>query len=747
MSNSKKKQLLTLAVVTALMNTGYGLAHAEEAPAEEAQAVEVQAAESAQQVQTRDVVVTASRTEQLIKDTPAAVEVITAEDIKNMGAESVAQALQKAAGIDILANGMVGNKTSIRGMSSNQTLIMIDGRRVRTEDTDQTANFYELQRFNIDDIERVEIVRGATSSLYGADAMGGVINIITKSTKKESASISGDWTSKQSDAGFNMTTGSIGKWSFGLNYKYSRYRNITENTSDSSSATIPNLESYANYQKFIEHGYKIMGDSEGADFKGMANYSKKSDKSSSSMFGHKQYVNFKANYDIDEKKSLEFFYDYMKEDLKDLSTNYTVYSFTSLFPSVTDIYTPLHSVMGGLTSPASSFTINENVSTHYDNTRTSAGLTYKGKDKKGDYQIRYYYAQLDKDQQSYTNGSLSDFDKMTFTQNVVDGQRNYQLSDKHLLTYGAEYRSEEYEGTRTGLGGSIGSFSYGGLTKSGSDTHLYYSAAYIQDQWMPNEQWIVIPSLRIDHNNVYGNKITYKVGTTFIQNDNLRWKFNIGTAYRAPSASELFMDMTHKPVAGISVHVQGNPNLRPESSVNTDFGFEWGKDKTKVKATWFMNKVSNLIGSFDDGTSDEANNIYNQVYQNVDRATIMGVELDATQSFSKNWDFRTVYTYLDAKDDSTSAFLTGRARHKASFQLNYMNNDKDLTSSLWYDWYGDYLQTATSKSSGGLLNFVVTKDVAKNATVYFGINNILDSQNDVLNYDGRVWRAGFNIKF
>ena len=50
-------------------------------------------------------------------------------------------------------------------MSTNQTLILIDGRRIRTEDTSQTANYYELQRINMDDVERIEIVRGSVSSL------------------------------------------------------------------------------------------------------------------------------------------------------------------------------------------------------------------------------------------------------------------------------------------------------------------------------------------------------------------------------------------------------------------------------------------------------------------------------------------------------------------------------------------------------------------------------------------------------
>lgn len=171
MMHKRKKYFLTLAVITALLNTSYaGVAAAEEADSQ--QAVE--------QVQTRDVVVTASRTEQLVKEAPAAVEVITREDLDKMGAENLAQALQLAIGIDVSENGMVGNSVVIRGAKSNQTLIMVDGMRIRTENTDQTANNYELQRVNMADVERIEIVRGATSSLYGADAMGGLLILLPR---------------------------------------------------------------------------------------------------------------------------------------------------------------------------------------------------------------------------------------------------------------------------------------------------------------------------------------------------------------------------------------------------------------------------------------------------------------------------------------------------------------------------------------------------------------------------------------
>lgn len=166
----KKKSLLAAAVLSTLVCPAYmGRA----AAADSADAGTIKA---------RDVVVTASRTEQEIRQTPTAVEVITQKDLERTGANTLTEALKTATDLNITQSAM-GNNVSLRGMNNNQTLILVNGRRVRTEDTNDSANKYELNRVNMSDVDHIEIVRGAASALYGSDAMGGVINIITKKSK------------------------------------------------------------------------------------------------------------------------------------------------------------------------------------------------------------------------------------------------------------------------------------------------------------------------------------------------------------------------------------------------------------------------------------------------------------------------------------------------------------------------------------------------------------------------------------
>ena len=134
-------------------------------------------------------VVTATLTPKEIKEAPGALEVITAEEIRVKGAENVAQVLEDAVGLDLDHVAGRGYIPQIRGLSNKRTLILIDGMRFSTGFRDTTV---DLTEFPTEIVERIEIVRGPNSALYGSEAIGGVINIITKNAPKklsESAAI------------------------------------------------------------------------------------------------------------------------------------------------------------------------------------------------------------------------------------------------------------------------------------------------------------------------------------------------------------------------------------------------------------------------------------------------------------------------------------------------------------------------------------------------------------------------------
>lgn len=128
-----------------------------------------------------EIVVTAER---LPSTAGAGVTVITREEIEQQGVASVADLLKSQAGIDIAVSGNAHNQTSLflRGTNSNHTLVLVDGIRVNSANT----GGFDFSTLRPEDIERIEIVRGPYASRYGSDAIGGVIQIFTRSPDRPS---------------------------------------------------------------------------------------------------------------------------------------------------------------------------------------------------------------------------------------------------------------------------------------------------------------------------------------------------------------------------------------------------------------------------------------------------------------------------------------------------------------------------------------------------------------------------------
>ncbi len=140
-----------------------------------------------------DVVVSATRVEEPVQDVAQDVTVLTAQEIKRDGFSTITGAIASVMGVQVNEYGNRGSiaTASIRGATSAQVLILIDGKRLNLPSTGQ----FDLNDLPItlDDVERIEVVRGASSALYGADAMGGVINIITKNPGKPVTSLSASY--------------------------------------------------------------------------------------------------------------------------------------------------------------------------------------------------------------------------------------------------------------------------------------------------------------------------------------------------------------------------------------------------------------------------------------------------------------------------------------------------------------------------------------------------------------------------
>ncbi len=175
-------------------------------------------------------VISATKTEHKLGDVPVATEIITQEDIQARGAKTLQDALRGLPGIKINKScGSWGDKgkIEIRGMDASQTLILVDGQRA----VGGHANAVDLNQIPVGMIERIEIVKGPGSALYGSDAIAGVVNIITKlAPDKLQASASASLGSRQTRICGASSGIKAGDFGVGVNYTHRQSDGIEKET-------------------------------------------------------------------------------------------------------------------------------------------------------------------------------------------------------------------------------------------------------------------------------------------------------------------------------------------------------------------------------------------------------------------------------------------------------------------------------------------------------------------------------------
>jgi len=158
--------------------------------------------------------VTATKEEVSIKEISKKVIVVTKEEIENSGAETVADVLQTVPGVIVNSTGSTGGITSVylRGAKPGQTLVMIDG--IEVSDPMSVDNSFDFSSLTASNIQRIEVVYGSTSVVYGSDAMAGVINIITVS-KKDGSSLKlegGSYSTKSGAFSYQNSQNNLTYW-------------------------------------------------------------------------------------------------------------------------------------------------------------------------------------------------------------------------------------------------------------------------------------------------------------------------------------------------------------------------------------------------------------------------------------------------------------------------------------------------------------------------------------------------------
>ena len=674
-------------------------------------------------------VITATRTNLTVKEAPVAVEVINQKKLQQTQAKTLHEALRGALGVNIFNDFQGRSNVSIRGSESRHVLILVDGKRLGGELSYNSANAWEVDRIRMEDVERIEIIRGPAGALYGSDAMGGVINVITKTPDKELYDINYEygWYEDGKGAGFKTNLylqGAEDKWSYKL--------------ATGINSSRPYL---------VENN----GKNDEANF-----------------YGQEKPISLNVGYELENGNQLLLDFARIKEDTEKSNTTVTVMGGGG-------------GMSGGMTPP----TLIKTSTIINDNTRTDYSLTYQGNDEKQHWRLRAYQSVFEKD---YASGALKQMimggrpmpptvedpkhDTIKRTLSVIEGQDSWSVNEQHRLTSGFEWRRDNSEGTRLKKESTPLPGSGDNVHDAYDEAYIDYASIYLQDEFRPNDKWLLIPSIRYEWNSKFDSEIVARMAATYNAADDVRVKLIVGQGYKTPTVNELYhyWEMFPQNPGTLGQFFVGNLNLQPEKSINYEISLEkdWGS-RTTSHLGFFRTEVKDLIEHYYTGfdTTEETHpglagkdNIMS--YRNVPEATLQGIELYGSHKLAKDFYLNAGYLYLDAKNKTEDSRLQDRAKHQITFGLSYQPENiyawdasLDIISNLDYYYNdtekGDGMgQVVYSTKNFTIANIMTSKHLTKDMKIYLGIDNISNHQNFGQFADGnlgRLYRLGMEYKF
>lgn len=619
------------------------------------------------------IVVTATRTEKKVDEAPASVTVITREDIKKYNIQSLEDAIKREAGAWV--NSASGGKVSMRGLNGqNRTLVLLNGMPLN----DGYSGSVDWKTIGIDNVKQIEIIRGGGSALYGGNAMGGVINIITTKPEKMEAGIHGGY-------------GSDNTYKYGVFFgnRFDRFRiraGYEAETTDGYPTSLV-TRSISSGAGTLTGGYEttdragnqkwVCGD------KGDAN-------------NERSNLNLMVSYDVTDTGSLQFNFQ-RGTNFKDYGRPNTYLTDASGNPSF------LGRVDAGGGNRASVLAYNY-LASPFSMEDYIGSLTYKDSFGNIDFTAMGGYKTTDTWYTSASYGATNTYDNAPGTKKehdtetwTADLQADIPLWDRHFLTVGTSFKTDNYDSDSY----KISYFRDENSTLDrirGTQGNVRFFAFYLQDEWNITDQFTLYGGARFDYWKAYDGK-SGNVGSLkeFIDvNDNAIspqiaavWnpladtyiRSSAAKAFRAPTIYELFGTLS---IGSRTYH--NNPDLKPE----TTWTYEAGVDqyvftrKMKVSATYFYTQAEDLIGSYQKGSD-----IYKE---NVGEADIQGLELEVSVNPLDWLNIWANYTSTDSEVKKNDRDPDTVGKHLTYYPERTINMGCDLT----YKWFkvslaGNYL--------------------------------------------------------
>lgn len=636
-------------------------------------------------------VTTATKTEKNIDGVSASVIVVTKEDIEKISASTLKDVFEKIPSINAQyarfphPSSKSKAAISIRGVGANGTLILLDGKRLSAE----TENPYEMNRIPASMIERIEIVKGSMSTLYGSDAIGGVINIITKKITEAQTAIDLKYgLNKKGDAkqkNFNFTT--IGKNDY-FNYKvfgsvvdeeaFTKKKRYTQTAVNPQTGAVIG----ANPQN------AVLG-KEDVTF---------IDDATVLSFGTRLEKNLTDNL----LAGIDF--NYFKEEREGIYLGNAKFSGGGLIKN-----TPILSKDNNKRI---------DVSTDFEyqaNKDLTTNLKF----------YRSYYKKRNETTPVNFTGPVNKKFSANVTIDNVESTTTYLLNDSNILTFGAEYRKETRDSSAINPNPSSDDF----ITKE-----VTYKSLFLQDEIEITDSLNATLGARYDHISNADSKVTFQAGAVQKLNDNTSLRVNYSQGFRAPDTAELFVVApVFKDGKRFGSDVIFGPkttayDLKPEESQSFEIALSNNFNKLSSEIVAFHTNIKDKIELVSYGAG--AGKYYTS--ENLDKVEINGLELRLDYDFTNYLNTNFNLTYLDTEDKTLNKELTFTPDISASLGIDYKVTNS-LNTNLSLRYIGEqYTNSQNSEKTEDytLVDLGLNYKINKTASVYGGIDNIFDKEVD-----------------
>jgi len=565
----------------------------------------------------------ATGTSKPIFQSAAVTSVITAEQIKSMGATQLHEVLETVPGVHASVQNSTGDYNySMRGISNttnSQILMMLNGTRITTPFRGSVMDFLELP---VEAIQRVEVIRGPGSALYGADAFAGVINIITKKARDINGKVLGARIGDHStQSGWGQYGTQWAGWDIAASLQYQHTNGDDGRIIKADSQTVID-------NKLGTHASHAPG----------------------SM--NTRYETFNGHLNLQRKHWDIGFWAFNSID-------------SGLRVGVASALNPNGRANGEQYLGDIRFSTED----WFVDWELMAHASYLQTDFQAQFQAFPDNAKL----RIASDGNIANlFDKtnplVLFSNGVntdigriqkipaIELSSLYRGWDKHLLRLGAGFRYEEIttsDRRNFGYGKALPAVANGTLIDvTGTqfvylpNTHRSIWSAVAQDEWQFAKNWQLTVGIRFVHYSDFGSTVNPRAALVWDINEQLTSKILYGKAFRAPNFSE--QGNQNNPV------IVGNKQLKPETINTIEWAFDYRPfSSLRTAVNLYYYEIDNLI-AIPSGTV---------TYQNSGNQNGYGTEFEWNWQASEQWNVTGNYAWQNARNNTTGNRVTGVPEH------------------------------------------------------------------------------------